>query len=132
MNNEHIPDQDEARLKQLLSSIDSNAPRPDAAVLDRIRQLADAEFTRSAPTATLSRPADETTLRQSISSLNRSPRRYSMLAFAARIALTASAAVMLVAAWLVPMGHQSVARATPFSKVLQELRGASTLRLELV
>lgn len=54
-----------------------------------------------------------------------------MLALAIRGSLALSAAVALLAVWLTPFVPQVAGGPIPFSKVLEELRGASTLRLQL-
>ena len=54
-----------------------------------------------------------------------------MLTLALRGSIALSAAVALLAVWLNPFAPPSVSGAVPFSKVLEELRGASTLHLQL-
>ncbi len=54
-----------------------------------------------------------------------------MFTLALRGSLVLSAAAALLMAWLTPMGEKSVSGGVPFSVVLEELRGASTLHLQV-
>ncbi|HEY4261235.1 MAG TPA: VIT domain-containing protein, partial [Schlesneria sp.] len=127
----HEPEhhRNETDLQGLLRSVDLDAPTPDLAALNALRQRAADEFARaaavegSAPLAAVS-PVDSTpTIPKD--------RRSSMLALAIRGSLALSAAVALLAVWLNPFAPQVAGGSIPFSKVMEELRSASTLHLQL-
>ncbi|MBS0205608.1 MAG: hypothetical protein JSS49_22120 [Planctomycetes bacterium] len=121
MTKEPAPDRDDARLPALLRSIETDAPAPDAAVLHSLRERAAAEFERSV------HPVAPANVSSQIPQVRRSP----LLTFAFRGSLALVAAVAAVAVWLGSTVSPSVAEGTPFSVVLEELRGASTLHLQL-
>lgn len=58
--------------------------------------------------------------------------RHFMLTLAVRSSLAISASFVMLAAWLVPFPGAAIKAAVPFSEVLQELKEAQSLQLELV
>ena len=55
-----------------------------------------------------------------------------MVTLAIRGLCVASAAAAMLVAWLVPINEGTVANAAPFAQVIDELRGASSLHLQIV
>jgi tetratricopeptide (TPR) repeat protein len=132
MTHEHHPDDDnDAQLKRILSALDAGVSGPDPLVLQTLRQQAADEFARSTGAAQslpegVRSPESQTALNPRVPS-----RRKSMITLIVRGSLALSAVVALVAVWLNPFVPPAVNAAIPFSKVLEELRGASTLHLQL-
>lgn len=127
----HEPEhhRDETDLQGLLRSVDLDAPIPDLAVLNALRQQAADAFAQAAVTEG---PAPPPAV-DPVASIPTIPkdRRSSMLALAIRGSLALSAAFALLAVWLNPFTPQVAGGSIPFSKVMEELRGASTLYLQL-
>lgn len=121
---------DEMKLKEMLCAVDADAPAPDHDQLRSLRQRAADEFLQAAtaadPASTASNAASPP---RSIPI--RPNRRSSMFTLALRGSLVLSAAAALLMAWLTPLGEKSVSGGVPFSVVLEELRGASTLHLQV-
>lgn len=120
MTNESSQNDDEKRLQGLLRSVDLDAPVPDPAVLRALRQQAAEAFSQLDHQATSTSPSNPTSSGSS-----------SMFAMFVRGILAVSAAVTLLAVSLNPWGPQVAGGSVPFSKVLEELRGATTLHLQL-
>jgi hypothetical protein len=127
----HEPEhhRDETDLQGLLRSVDLDTPNPDLAALNALRQRAANEFAQAAAAEGLTPPT-------AVSPIDSTPtipkdRRSSMLVLAIRGSLALSAAVALLAVWLNPFAPQVAGGSIPFSKVMEELRGASTLHLQL-
>lgn len=123
-------DTDEMRLKEMLRAVDSGAPAPDGDFLRSLRQRATDEFMQAAAAADSA--ASSAGAASSQGSIPIRPnRRSSMFTLALRGSLVLSAATALLMAWLTPLGEKSVSGGVPFSVVLEELRGASTLHLQV-
>lgn len=120
---------DESNLQGLLRSVDLDAPAPDLAALNALRQRAADEYANAAALdlQTAQTPPSPTESTPTIPK----DRRSSMFALAIRGSLALSAAIALVAVWLNPLAPQVAGGSIPFSKVMEELRGASTLHLQL-
>ena len=136
MSDEFIHDDDDSRLKAVLRAVEADAPLPDAAMLDAIRQRAAEAFLSNEDRTGLSAHPKTTTSIQS-ESLPARPvanlkRRHPMVTQAIRGLCVASAAAAMLMAWLVPVGPEPVLNAAPFSLVIDELRGASSLHLQLL
>ncbi|MEK6258550.1 MAG: VIT domain-containing protein [Planctomycetota bacterium] len=124
MSDERTHDDDDSRLKAALRAVEADAPLPDAALLDALRQRA-AEAFATGTTTTQSQPLPAQTAANS-------KRRHPMVTLAIRGLWVASAAAAMLVAWLVPIHEGGVSNAAPFSKVIDELRGASSLHLQVV
>ena len=136
MSDEFIHDDDDSRLKAVLRAVEADAPLPDAAMLDAIRQRAAEAFLSNEDRTGLSAHPKTTTSIQS-ESLPARPvanlkRRHPMVTQAIRGLCVASAAAAMLMAWLVPVGPEPVLNAAPFSLVIDELRGASSLQFQLL
>ncbi len=136
MSDERTHDDDDSRLKAVLRAVEADAPLPDAALLDALRQRSAEAFlsnedrtgksahpTTTTPTQTQLPPAQPAA---------HSKRRHPMVTLAIRGLCVASATVAMLAAWLVPMNPGSVSYAAPFSQMIDELRGAGSLHLRVV
>lgn len=142
---DHELDRDEQRLTQILRAVETDAPAPDVELLQSLRQRAVDAFAQAAtspqavdiaaPTAdgvvSISTQATSTPATSTPAPSDLSKRRTSMFTLAVRGILAISASVALFAAWVNPLAPRSVSGAVPFSTVLEELRGASTLHLQL-
>ena len=117
MTHDSTTDRDEQRLAALLRAIDTDAPPPDRERLERLREQSSALFV----SGTLLSVPDTF-----------SSRKPPMLSLTLRGFAVLSAAVAGIAVWLGTWIPGSVSDAAPFSKVLDNLRQASTLQLELV
>ena len=115
MSDEHIHDDDDSRLKAVLRAVEADAPLPDAAMLDAIRQRAAEAFLSNEDRTGLSAHPKTTTSIQS-ESLPARPvanlkRRHPMVTQAIRGLCVASAAAAMLMAWLVPVGPEPVLNA---------------------
>ncbi len=136
MSDERTHDDDDSRLKGVLRAVDADAPLPDAAVLDALRQRSVEAFLSNEDRTGMSAHPTKTTPIQSQPQPGQpganSKRRHPMVTLAIRGLCVASAAVAMLAAWLVPMNPGAVSHAAPFSQVIDELRGAGSLHLRVV
>ena len=124
MSDERTHDDDDLRLKAVLRAVEVDAPLPDAALLDALRQRAAEAFAAgTTPTQSQLPPAQPVAI---------SKRRHPMVTLAIRGLCVSSAVAAMLAAWLVPMNPGSVSNAAPFSQVIDELRGANSLHLQVV
>ena len=124
MSDERTHDDDDSRLKAVLRAIEADAPSPDAALIEALRQRAAEAFALEiTPTQSQSLP---------IQPAANSKRRHPMVTLAIRGLCVASAALAMLAAWLVPIQEGSISNAAPFSKVIDELREANSLHLQIV
>jgi len=130
MTHDNNDDRDERRLKQILRSVDTDAPSPDAEVLQSLRQRAADQFLQAAA-ASDAATAPANAVASDRPTPIRPHRRSAMFTLALRGSLVLSAATALLIAWLTPFGEKSVSGGVPFSAVLDELRGASTLHLQV-
>lgn len=133
MSDERTHDDDDPRLKAVLRTVVSDAPTLDDGLLETLEQrTADvfaAAVNDSAGCAGPVRSEDSTLL--TITTTN-SPRRSPMFLLAVRGLCVAAAAAAMLAAWLVPINQDGFSHAAPFSQVIDELRGASSLHLNVI
>lgn len=129
MTQDHEHDQDDERLNALLHSVDADAAPPDPGLLQSLRERAAKEFALAANAQSVTPPGGDTSSPLP-ESMIRTPRRTSMITLILRGSLALSAAVGLLAVLMNPFVTPSVSGA-PFSAILQELRGASTLQFQL-
>src|SRR5215831_13035802 len=121
MNDEHINDSDETRLRELLRALDVDAAPVDRPVLDALRERTLNAFEEeSSPSLSTPRAIEPAV------QLERTPsqqkKRHPMITLAVRgvVALAGLAAAILVGLNLT--GHGRLSGAMPFADVLENLR----------
>ena len=119
------PNRDEEKIAALLRTVVAEAPPPDRQVLDALRLRSTELF--AAPDGAVNGNGDASPPTPSTNATRRHP----MIALSLRglTAVAATAAAFLI--WLTMSSHQPVIGATPFSKILEELRAAQTLQLRI-
>ncbi len=145
MTQEPTADSDDLRLQAMLRAIEADAARPDRERLEALRQRSSDVFIDIATlNAGLDGAGDTKALvvQQSIPlfpvivrPIPATPvptRRVPMFSLAMRGAVAAAMSVLVLVTWFFSNNLGTANAATvPFSKVLEELRGASTLELQL-
>ncbi len=132
MNEEPEHERQEERLAAILRSIEGDAPPPDAAFLDVLRERSAIAFseqqrhTSSVPTPAAAATTDE----RPAPPASHKPRK-TMFTLAMRGLVALAASIVAVVAWLNLSGPGSV-NGSPFADVLAELRSAKTLELRIV
>ncbi len=145
MTQEPTADGDDLRLRAMLRTIDADAALPDRERLDALRQRSSDLFV---DVASLNAGLDESgeTKAQAIGQSSPLPpvivhpipatpvptRRVPMFSLAMRGAVAAAMSVLVLVTWFIS-GNLGTASAAPvpFSTILEDLRGASTLELQL-
>ena len=145
MTQEPTEDSDDLRLQAMLRTIDADAALPDRGRLEALRQQLSDVFVDSATLNAGLDGAGDTKTQAVQHSSPLSPitvhpipvvpvptRRVPMFSLAMRGAVAAAMSVLVLVTWFFSNNLGTANAATvPFSKVLEELRGASTLELQL-
>lgn len=126
MTDELNPDDHDARLKALLRAVDADVPPPNAALLDALRKKTDDVFAGEAASPTITPTPASPALKPA-----KLTRRHPMITLAIRGLGLASAAAAILVAWFA-IDPGAVSQAALFSQVIDELRGASSLHLQVV
>lgn len=143
-------DEDDPRLKAVLRTVVPDAPVLDAALLDAIEQqvtlafaaadgsqAADAGETAKGDKTGLANSQDSSPSANVTSATNsrttiNSTRRRQMFTLAFRGFCLASAMAAMLFAWLAPINQNGVSHAAAFSEVIDAVRSASSLHLQVV
>lgn len=127
--NEHLlPDVDETRLTSVLRGIDATAPAPDAAQLAEIRQRTLEVFAESAEPESSAQPRLQPSPLRLRTEAKHPRSRMITVAWRGFAALAATAAAIFIGQ---NVFTDNSVRGAPFSKVLENLRGAKTLELRV-
>ncbi|MEX2287409.1 MAG: VIT domain-containing protein [Planctomycetaceae bacterium] len=133
MTDDNAHDQDDERLAELLRAVDADVPQPDRALLETLRQQSAELFLNSISEADhQNAPALSEAPAVAATSPPSSRRSFLNMPLALRGLAVLAAAVAGLALWLGNWTSSSVSGAVPFSKVLEELRGAQTLQFQVV
>ena len=132
-NLDNTPESNEQRLGALMRSIDVDAPAPDDAILESLRQRAAAAFDESAVTV---QSVNQTNTRPAVTINTGRPgkdkRKKPMIMLLASRGLAGLVAVASgVVLWLTMTTDSPALSTMPFSTVLSELRSASSLQLRI-
>ena len=129
MTNEVESESNESKIAALMRTLDSDALAPDAAVLEALRIQAAAKFEEAQSRTGLETHPAKVQLNTATSRHTRSKPMITLLA--SRSLATAVAIMSAIALWLNLSPTSSALNATPFSKVLSELRSATSLQLKV-
>ncbi len=115
---------DDSQFQAALRAALADAPLPDIALLDALRQRAAEAFAAEATTTqTPPLPGPPAAILK---------RRHPMVTLAIRVLSLATVAAAMLVAFLLPMNPGSISNAAPFSQVIDKLRAADTLHFQVV